>query len=419
MTPLAIAVFTILVGMALIQAVLAIAFVRLFYRAPPPPVPDEHLPKASILLSLRGADPHLAKGLRRLMDQNYPDYELRIVVDHEGDASWQVVQEAVAATGFQYVHVSPLRERSETCSLKCAALVQLARELDESTEVVVLADADLVSHADWMRELIAPLTEDGVGATFGNRWFWPRNAYWGSLVRYLWNVAAVPPMYLFSIPWGGTFAMRWKTLRDTGLVEKWSKAVVEDAPVRTALEQQGLRLRFVPALMMVNREDCDLRFSLDFIKRQLTWTKIYHPRWAPVVFHAIFTTLILLAPIVLMAYGWLADAPLVAAWAGSGLAIYVAILIVLLEMMERGVRRVIRHRGEQVHRFPWSVRLKTLVAIPLTQTVHLIAVMMAVFRRHVAWRGVTYHVRGPWDIRMVGYQPFEQPTESVDSNTSL
>ena len=418
MSILAIIVFVILVGMALVQALLAAVFVRLFYRNPLS-VADERLPKASILLSLRGADPHLAQGLRRLMEQNYPDYELRIVVDHEGDASWQVVHDAIAVTGFRNAHVSPLRARSETCSLKCAALVQLARELDESTEVVVLADADLVSHADWLRELIAPLTEEGIGATFGNRWFWPRNAYWGSLVRYLWNAAAVPPMYLFSIPWGGTFAMRWKTLRDAGLLKKWSRAVVEDAPVRSALAQQGLRLRFVPQLMMVNREDCDLRFSLDFIKRQLTWTRIYHPRWAPVVVHAIFTTLILLAPVALVPIGLMTGAPHVSLWAGSGLAAYVLILIPLLEMMERGVCHVVRRRGEEVHYFPFLVRLKALIAIPLTQCVHLTATLLAIFRRHVAWRGVTYHVRGPWDVRMVGYQPFEQPTESMDSNTSL
>ena len=36
MTPLAIVVFAILVGMALVQAMLEIAFVQLFYRAPPP-----------------------------------------------------------------------------------------------------------------------------------------------------------------------------------------------------------------------------------------------------------------------------------------------------------------------------------------------------------------------------------------------
>jgi cellulose synthase/poly-beta-1,6-N-acetylglucosamine synthase-like glycosyltransferase len=411
--------FGLLVGMALMQAIFALAFVRLFYRPPPQRVDDADLPKASILLSLRGADPHLANGLRRLMDQDYPDYELRIVVDGESDPAWQVVKEAVADTGFQNVHVSPLRERQATCSLKCSALVQLAKELEDSTEVVVMADADLVSHDDWMRELISPLTEPGVGATFGNRWFWPRDAWWGSLVRYLWNVAAVVPMWVFSIPWGGTFAMRWQTLRDTGLVEKWSKAMVEDAPIRSELEKQGLRLRFVPQLMMVNREDCDLPFSLDFIKRQLTWTKTYHPRWAPVVIHAFSTAFVMFAGILLVPIAWTAGDLQATIWAASGLVIYMACMIELLGLLERGVRHVIRRRDEKLHHFSFVARLKMLVAIPLTQAIHLIAVLLAMFRRRVAWRGVTYHVRGPWDVEMVGYRPFDQSAEAPDSNKSL
>ena len=77
-------------------------------------------------------------------------------------------------------------------------------------------------------------------------------------------------------------------------------------------------------------------------------------------------------------------APHVSLWAGSGLAAYVLILILLLGMMERGVCHVVRRRGEEVQHFPFLVRLKALIAIPLTQSVHLTATLLAMFRRHVA-----------------------------------
>ena len=417
MNSLSISFLVILALLAAIQAVLAVIFIRLFYKALDP-ISDTELPMVSILLSLRGADPHLAVGLRRLIDQNYPRYDIRIVVDQQNDPAWHVVQQAMSEAKTHRTFVSVLHKPLETCSLKCSALVQLARDLPEDTEVVVLADADLVSHADWLRELVSPLSDPKVGATHGNRWFWPAEARWGSLVRYLWNVAAVVPMYFCHIPWGGTFAIRARILRESGLLDKWSRAVVEDAPVRTALEDHGLSVRFVPMLMMVNREECGLPFSLDFIKRQLTWTKIYHPRWAAVVLHAFSTSFMFLGAIAAIPVMLLTGNSVAAAITVAGVLSYLLAMMGLIGLLEAGVRHVIRRRGELPLKFGWPMVLRLPIAIPLTQLIHFLAVLLAMFRRHVAWRGVVYEVRGPWNIRMLNYKPFEQPEYDLP-NTSL
>lgn len=416
---LAVLVGSSLLAMCLFQGFWVAYFVRLLRRAAPADVDDQSLPRVSILLSLRGADPHLAKGLRRLMTQNFPDYDLRIVVDQQDDPAWKVVEDAIRDTGFAKVRLETLREKRSTCSLKCSALVQLAQSLDDRCEVVVLADADLVSHADWLRDLVAPLTGDGVGATHGNRWFWPKKARLGSLVRYLWNVCAVIPMEVQKIPWGGTFAIRASVLRDSGLLEKWSRAVVEDAPVRSALADRGLTVKFVPRLMMVNREECGLLFSFDFIKRQLTWTKIYHPRWMPVVIHAFFSTIVLLAAVALLLCGAVLQQADVVAWSGGGMAAFLVSSLLLICVMERAIRRVVRDRGEETMTFSVGACLRILVAIPVTQMIHFLAVLHAMFRRKVAWRGVTYHVRGPWEVEMLDYKPFDQEALVQDGNTSL
>jgi|GEM_PF-4248908 len=54
----------LLVAMVAYQALFSLVFVRLFYRQPLPTT-VEVLPRVSILLSLRGADPHLAFGLEQ------------------------------------------------------------------------------------------------------------------------------------------------------------------------------------------------------------------------------------------------------------------------------------------------------------------------------------------------------------------
>ena len=419
MTQLAFYVFCLLLFLALFQTLFAGIFVSLFFRKTKAVVADEQLPRAAILLSLRGADPYLAQGLRCLMQQNYPDYELHIVIDRRDDPAWEVAEQAKTEAGHAAVHLMALRQPLPTCSLKCSALVQMVSGLEESREVVVLADADLVSHAGWLRELVVPLCDPCVGATFGNRWFVPHHGHWGSLVRYLWNVAAVVPMWLCNIPWGGTFAIRTKVLRECGLVEKWARAVVEDAPMRQALADQGLRLQFVPSLMMVNREDCTLPFSLDFVKRQLTWTRLYHSRWWFVVGHAISTTTVMAVSLLLMLAGWTRGETQTALWAAAGLGAYLLAMIVLTVVLESGVRHVVRARGEPMARPTPRVLACLPAAILLTQWVHMTAVALAMLNRYVTWRGATYRIAGPWDVRLVHYRPFEHRAETAGSNMSL
>ena len=48
-------------------------------------------------MGLKGCDPRLAEGLRRLLDQDYGDYAVRIVVHDRDDPAWDLVAE-VAAT---------------------------------------------------------------------------------------------------------------------------------------------------------------------------------------------------------------------------------------------------------------------------------------------------------------------------------
>ena len=277
----------VLVVLALYQLTLAIVF---FVHTPRQRTLDggDRAPQAAILLALRGADPDLAHGLKRLMQQDYPNYELRIVVDSETDPAWDVVRRSIEETHASNVRVSPLRERPAQCSLHCASLVQLAGELDESTELFALADGDIVAHASWLRELVTPILQGQADATSGNRWYAPPRGRFGSILRYVWNAAAVIAMFSYGIPWGGTFAGRTGDLHRSGLIDKWKKALAVDAPIHDCWRRLGLRIRFVPSLMMVNREECNFAGAFAFLSRQLTWSRLYQPRpfWYMYAFNA-------------------------------------------------------------------------------------------------------------------------------------
>ncbi len=153
-----------------------------------------------------GADPFLARCLDGLLRQDYPSYEIRIVVDSPADPAWEIVREVLAKPACADVKVALLERRLETCSLKVSALLQALDGLDDSCQAVALIDADATPRTHWLRDLAAPLRDPKVGATSGVRWYITDSPQWGSLVRMAWGAAAAAQMVAFGIPWGGSMA---------------------------------------------------------------------------------------------------------------------------------------------------------------------------------------------------------------------
>ncbi|WDQ17784.1 glycosyltransferase family 2 protein [Rhodopirellula sp. P2] len=391
---------------------------------------DADLPRVAVLLCLRGADPNLAGGLRRLMKQQYPNYEVFIVIDSETDPAWGIVKqtiddaqrrdssrsvsesepttadsrqgEAGPTSTLSQVHVSSLRQRLETCSLKCSSLVQLLDQIDDSFQVVVLADSDLESHPTWLRELVAPLADPRVGAAFGNRWFLPARGWMGSLVRQVCNAIGVVTMHLGQIPWGGSLAIRASVLKQSGLRQTLTRSIVDDGPVRVALKEQGLKLRFVPSLLMANREDCDLRFAHSFLTRQLKWTQTYmSSQWPVMLVYTLGVLGTYMAALVLAVVCLLLGLHVEASWFAAGAAVYSGTVMTLWFLLDLAARRIIRAQGEPAPRILGVQLLKIPAAMLLAVLVHVSAMICATFLKRVIWRGVTYEVHGPSEVQLL------------------
>ncbi|MCA9120103.1 MAG: glycosyltransferase family 2 protein [Planctomycetaceae bacterium] len=394
--------FYTLIGLAAYDALWTLVMVVVLRKRPSDMPPGFELPKAAVLLCLRGADPNLAKSLRRLLGQDYPDYELFIAVDSEQDPAWEIVHRTVREMDAKNVHVTALRRRLKTCSLKCSSLVQLLEDVDDSFGVVVLADADLDSHSTWLRTLVAPMADPQVGATFGNRWFLPEQGWMGSLVRQLCNAPSVVVMLGAQIPWGGSLAIRSSVMKAGNLRDLWAHAIVDDGPVRTAVKEQNMRLQFVPTLLMANREDCDLSFALDFLRRQLTWTSTYVRSWWPALLAYTLASIGLWTGAILLgAICFWRGQMVEAAYFGAGALVLGGIAPPLWFALDASARSVIRRQGESAPLASRNQLLRLPLALGLAVCIHLWATLCATFGRRIMWRGVTYEIAGPWKIRML------------------
>ena len=390
-------------------------------------------PKTMVLLPLRGADPSLAKSLEKILTQDYPHYHVLFIFDSAEDSALPYAEAAIAQWGTFPGETAPgetapscnpraeikiMPEYFSTCSLKCSALYYGMANLDSSYEVVAVLDADTNPPRNWLRHLVEPLADQRFPVATGLRWYIPGRANVGSLVRYLWNAAAVVQQELYRIPWGGSLAIRREFLEQTNIPEKWRFAITDDTPIKNIARNAKGRVAVVPTLFMVNRETCRLRSFYHWVKRQMLMAKLYHPAWTLIWGQAVLIS----APLVALTGTFLAGLFLhdgqVVLWSLLAFGFYWAGVFGTLPMIESVVRKIVRNNGEPVQK--WSIQrtILTFAMIPITQGVYISALFRLCFLRRVEWRGVEYDIAGQ-QIRLVEYKPYTQSPADHDKRQSL
>lgn len=403
-------------GLALLQAAQGLGFIRRLLAAGLPE-PDAPTPAVLVVLCLRGADPFLSRCINGLLRQDYPNFDVVIVVDHPEDEAWRRAAEIVDACGATNVRLEALAERLTTCSLKCSALLQGWRGAEDRYDVVAGIDADVVPHATWLRELVAPLARTHIAAATGNRWYMPDAVSCGALVRYFWNAAAVVPMYWYGIAWGGSLALKTSVLRDTDYRDRIARALCEDTMLCDLLRRSGLRLAFVPSLMMINRESCTLHDFYGWMRRQTLVAQLYHSRVVLVTIHGLIVGAWFLASAYACARavesGDVAGMRLVL----GAVAVFLASMFGLLPLLEAAVRRIVRRRGESTAWITPRKALLALVAGPLTLILYVAAVASLLRVREIGWRGIRYRINGPLQIERLDDGVYRAPDQSAAAHS--
>ena len=362
---------------------------------------------ASILMSIRGCDPSLEKSLQQLLNQDYSDYEIHLVVDHRRDAAWDMVHEIKERLDHDCrLTIHEMKKPLKTCGLKCSALLEGLDEVHPNTKYLVLIDADVVPHESWLSQLIAPLSDKTVGAVTGNQWFEPTGSDAGSLLRSLWNAGALAPTAIYGNPWAGTFSIRMRDFRRARLRKIWRKSIVDDGPIRQALQPLGLKIYFNPALIMVNRERCDLRYVQSYISRMLTWSRMYEPTFLNTLLHCIFVISVLLVSMILV----------VASLTTGNFASFAAVALGLVAAgILNTVSYVIVRNGvsdsSNFGQFPLPEMrvakfLKLALLTPIACVIYGYSCLQAAYRQKIQWRQITYELKGRSGVKMTRYRPW-------------
>lgn len=376
---------------------------RLFWFCGEQDAAADYLPKVAVILPLRGNDPFLLNCLEGILTQDYPNYQVRIIVDHESDPAFNEVKSFLLKHNPPQCEVSLLKNRSGNCGLKNESLIQGMESLDASVEVVAWLDADVIPHKFWIRELVQPLENPDVGVASGVRWYAPRSRNPGTLIRYVWNSAAIVQMLTMDIAWGGSIAMSRDVFHSPSLKKLWSQALWEDTCLRMVVSQLGLKMVFVPEATMVNEESTSLKSCYQFITRQLLNTRLYHPSWKFISILGICSALsqitLVTLTILFLFLGSFSSAAFSIAVLLSA-SVCVGSVIWWLDTL---IRQQIRRRGAILGRLPWS----TILVLWPTLALYFVALLAATRTRKVYWRGVVYDVASPFNVQIIHYEPYQ------------
>jgi cellulose synthase/poly-beta-1,6-N-acetylglucosamine synthase-like glycosyltransferase len=412
------------IGLAVLQFTVGIVFTALLLTARIRPAADADCGRTAIVLCLRGADPFLHRCLTGVLTQDYPDYEVVIVVDHRDDPAWLTVHEITAdlreRTTARRVRIDELRERPETCSLKCASLVQAYESLGADVVFVATVDADVEPHRTWLRELVAPMTDPRIGATTGNRWYIPDDDGWGSLARYEWNAGAVVPMYWHGIAWGGSVALRASFVRDSNYRERMKHAFCEDTMIFDTLGKVGLKLRFVPSILMVNRESIGMPSFFRFCRRQML-NSGYHPHSKAIWTHGLLSSAFYVTAISSIVAALLLNDLSAARAIGIVFLLHLGSMLSILPALDYAVRRIVRMRGEVAPPVSLAKLFRIVVSLLIVTPIVYGAVVWSLVRvRRIEWRGIHYRLRGLWNVHRENYAVYRPASaEEVAQKVSL
>jgi cellulose synthase/poly-beta-1,6-N-acetylglucosamine synthase-like glycosyltransferase len=266
--------FWIFVGPALILAALSLrgertraAYVAERMSALDDPAPQP-LPRVTVIVPLNHPTPALAGMLRSLAAQDYPDFEL-LVVAPGADS----LPPGVALPSMVKVALSAARGR-------IPLLLAGVRASRRRSEVFAFAASSGQVSTLWLRALVTPLSDPGVGASTGFRWYTPEPPAFWPLMRSVWNgvIAGRLGPGANDFAWGGAMAISKEAFFQARLHEGWTGAERDDLALARAMHDSKRRIAFAPGALSACGGTSTARQFLAQARREMDLARRHFPR---------------------------------------------------------------------------------------------------------------------------------------------
>ena len=368
------------------------------------PLPD-FTPFVSVIAPCRGLEDGLPENLSALFEQDYPGYEIIFVTDRADDLSLSVVEEVrtVAAASGRVSSRVVIAGDAIGCGQKVHNLRVAVSSVAPESQALVFVDTDARPRLHWLRSLVAPLADEGVGAASGYRWFISDRGGFASQLRSVWNASIASALGARkdkNFCWGGSTAIRRTTFEKLQVTSAWQGTVSDDFTLTRVLQRAKLPIHFVPACLVASVGDCSMSDLLEFSNRQLKITRVYAPHlWKPVLIGSLLFCAIFFGGLIL-----------VVARAIMRLSYAVPLLALLLVYLLGAAKVHIRLKTVAVPLANYQEQLSRslrwhLLLWPFASALYLCNALLAGFSRRIKWRGITYELKSATEAVIISREP--------------
>lgn len=232
---------------------------------------DKYSPSVSVIMPCRGLDHRFEDGIRSLLLQDYSGRkEFIFVVDDMNDECVKVIKKFKGTKILKDKHLKDY-------SGKNSAL--LTGVMKAKGKILVFADSDIFPAKDWLRSLVEPLQSNEIAATTGYRWYFPLHKGIVSCILAAWDGIGFSLMTgKYRFVWGGSFAMRRSNFAKFDVRSLWKNEISDDAPLTRYLDNNRMRIEFVPGSIVASFDDCKFGDLVQWSNRQVLMVKMYAPK---------------------------------------------------------------------------------------------------------------------------------------------
>lgn len=354
------------------------------------PLPDFQ-PFVSIIAPARGLEPGLAENLQSLLIQDYAHYEVLFVFDRFGDPATEV-----AAQLIKYSDVSArivIAGAATDSGQKVHNLRVAVKEIDPKSEVLVFVDSDARPGKDWLKQLVAPLADESLGASSGYRWFISEKGGLASRLRGVWNASIASALgsdTSKNFCWGGSTAIRRTTFERLNISERWRGTVSDDFMITRVLKESNQPVHFTPNCLVPSVGDCGFAELFEFTTRQIKITRVYASHlWLPLLLGSALFTIVFFGGLILLIMQIL-----------SGFTPILLLVILAILFALGALKALIRWRAVYIPLANYRSAMRRDLAAhillwPIASLLYLINAIVAGFSRRINWRGITYELKSP------------------------
>lgn len=357
---------------------------------------SDFAPFCTIFAPCRGMDSDLAENLSALFKQDFPAYEIIFVTDNENDASVPIINSLISAfprPGGKLI----IAGKAENEGQKVHNLRQAVLHASPKSEVFVFVDSDARPGKDWLRNLIAPLTNENIGCATGYRWFLSEKGGFSAELLSAWNASVVSFLgkdQNKNFCWGGSTAIRRADFEPLKVSDHWQGTLSDDFIVMRVMRAAKKGICFVPQCLTASFHDPSFHEMLEFTTRQIKITRVYATNfWLLSFIGAILFNLTFWAGVILLFYatGW--HFWLTLAFILATIILGIGKAWIRLD----AVKLVLTEYQNQLNRqFFWQNTLWLLTPI-----LYFYNGFAALISRRINWRGITYELKSPTETVII------------------